>query len=160
MKKTMEKNNIKVYRTTEGTIFEVAFLILAIIVWGLIIWFIKQAPDIVPTHFDASGNPNAWGSPTGIIFPCSIMTISGAAMLILCYFPKTFSLSGKHATPLNYALTIRMLRIMSLLMLLMTLAIAWTVLRLTNHSPIPIIVIVGIIILVAIINTIAIHRNK
>jgi hypothetical protein len=160
MKKTMEKNNIKVYRTTEGTIFEVAFLILAIIVWGLIIWFIKQAPDIVPTHFDASGNPNAWGSPTGIIFPCSIMTISGAAMLILCYFPKTFNLSGKHATPRNYALTIRMLRIMSLLMLLMTLAIAWTVLRLTNHSPIPIIVIVGIIILVAIINTIAIHRNK
>ena len=156
----MEKNNIKVYRTTEGTIFEVAFLILAIIVWGLIIWFIKQAPDIVPTHFDASGNPNAWGSPTGIIFPCSIMTISGAAMLILCYFPTTFSLSGKHATPRNYALTIRMLRIMSLLMLLMTLAIAWTVLRLTNHSPIPIIVIVGIIILVAIINTIAIHRNK
>jgi hypothetical protein len=53
-----------------------------------------------------------------------------------------------------------MLRIMSLLMLLMTLAIAWTVLRLTNHSPIPIIVIVAIIILVAIINTIAIHRNK
>ena len=156
----MEKNNIKVYRTTEGTIFEVAFLILAIIVWGLIIWFIKQAPDIVPTHFDASGNPNAWGSPTGIIFPCSIMTISGAAMLILCYFPKTFNLSGKHATPRNYALTIRMLRIMSLLMLLMTLASAWTVLRLTNHSPIPIIVIVGIIILVAIINTIAIHRNK
>ena len=156
----MEKNNIKVCRTTEGTIFEVAFLILAIIVWGLIIWFIKQAPDIVPIHFDASGNPNAWGSPTGIIFPCSIMTISGAAMLILCYFPKTFSLSGKHATPRNYALTIRMLRIMSLLMLLMTLAIAWTVLRLTNHSPIPIIVIVGIIILVAIINTIAIHRNK
>ena len=156
----MEKNNIKVYRTTEGTIFEVAFLILAIIVWGLIIWFIKQAPDIVPTHFDASGNPNAWGSPTGIIFPCSIMTISGAAMLILCYFPKTFSLSGKHATPRNYALTIRMLRIMSLLMLLMTLAIAWTVLRLTNHSSIPIVVIVGIIILVAIINTIAIHRNK
>lgn len=160
MKKTMEKNNIKVYRTTEGTIFEVAFLILAIIVWGLIIWFIKQAPDIVPTHFDASGNPNAWGSPTWIIFPCSIMTISGAAMLILCYFPKTFSLSGKHATPRNYALTIRMLRIMSLLMLLMTLAIAWTILRLTNHSPIPIIVIVAIIILVAIINTIAIHRNK
>lgn len=156
----MEKNNIKVYRTTEGTIFEVAFLILAIIVWGLIIWFIKQAPDIVPTHFDASGNPNAWGSQTGIIFPCSIMTISGAAMLLLCYFPKTFNLSGKHATPRNYALTIRMLRIMSLLMLLMTLAIAWTVLRLTNHSPIPIIFIVGIIILVAIINTIAIHRNK
>ena len=60
------KEDIKVYRTKEGTIFEVAFLILALIVWGLIIWFIKQAPDVVPTHFDASGAPNAWGSPLGI----------------------------------------------------------------------------------------------
>ena len=153
------KEDIKVYRTKEGTIFEVAFLILALIVWGVIIWFIKQAPDVVPTHFDASGTPNAWGSPLGIVIPCGIITISGAALLILCYFPKTFSLSGKHATPRNYALSIRMLRIMSLLMLLMSLAIAWTLLRLTNHSPIPIIIIVGIIAIVAIYTSIATHRN-
>ena len=69
------KEDIKVYRTKEGTIFEVAFLILALIVWGLIIWFIKQAPDVVPTHFDASGNPNAWGSPLGIVIPCGIITV-------------------------------------------------------------------------------------
>ena len=81
------KEDIKVYRTKEGTIFEVAFLILALVVWGLIIWFVKQAPDVVPTHFDASGNPNAWGSPLGIVIPCGIITISGAALLILCYFP-------------------------------------------------------------------------
>ena len=28
------KEDIKVYRTKEGTIFEVAFLILALVVWG------------------------------------------------------------------------------------------------------------------------------
>ena len=156
----MEKNNIKVYRTIEGTIFEVAFLILAIIVWGLIIWFVKQAPDIVPTHFDTSGNPNAWGSPTGIIFPCSIITISGAVMLILCYFPKSFNLSEKYKTPRNIAISIRMLRIYSLLMLLLTLAIAWTSLRSTSHSPIPIITIVAIMVIVAIVTTIATHRVK
>jgi uncharacterized membrane protein len=156
----MEKNNIKVYRTIEGTIFEVAFLILAIIVWGLIIWFVNQAPDIVPTHFDASGNPNAWGSPIGIIFPCSIITISGAAMLILCYFPKSFNLSEKYKTPRNIVISIRMLRIYSLLMLLLTLAIAWTSLRSTSHSPIPIITIVAIMVIIGIVTTIATHRVK
>ena len=156
----MEKNNIKVYRTIEGTIFEVAFLILAIIVWGLIIWFVKQAPDVVPTHFDASGNPNAWGSPIGIIFPCSIITISGAVMLILCYYPKSFNLSEKYKTPRNIAISVRMLRIYGLLMLLLTLAIAWTSLRSTSHSPIPIITIVTIMVIVAIVTTIATHRVK
>ena len=143
----MEKNNIKVYRTVEGTIFEVAFLILAIIVWGLIIWFVKQAPYIVPTHFDASGNPNAWGSPTGIIVPCSIITISGAAMLILCYFPKSLNLSEKYKTPRNIAIS-------------MTLVIAWTSLQSTSHSPIPIITIVAIMVIVAIVTTIATHRVR
>ena len=35
------KEDITVYRTKERTIFEVAFLILALVVWGLIIWFVK-----------------------------------------------------------------------------------------------------------------------
>ena len=62
------KEDIKVYRTKEGTIFEVAFLILALIVWGLIIWFIKQAPDVVPTHFDASGaRAHLWESSFHVV---------------------------------------------------------------------------------------------
>ena len=47
---------VKVHRTLEGTIFETVFTIMAIVVWGLIILMLNQAPDIVPTHFDASGN--------------------------------------------------------------------------------------------------------
>ena len=153
------KEDIKVYRTKEGTIFEVAFLILALVVWGLIIWFVKQAPDVVPTHFDASGNPNAWGSPLGIVIPCGIISIGGIIMMILCYFPKYFNLAEKHKTPRNYALSIRMLRIFSLLMLLLTLVVAWTSLRSTSHSPIPVFSIVGIMVIVAIYTSIATHRN-
>ena len=62
----MEKfdiKKVKVHRTASGTIFEMAFVLIALIVWGLIIWLVHQAPDIVPTHFDGSGNPNAYGSP-------------------------------------------------------------------------------------------------
>lgn len=153
------KEEIKVYRTKESTIFEITFLILALVVWGLIIWFVKQAPDIVPTHFDASGNPNAWGSPVRIVIPCAIITIAGIIMMILSYFPKYFNLVEKHKTPRNYALSIRMLRISSLLMLLLTLVLAWTLLQSTSRSPIPIISIVVIMVIVAIYTSIATHRN-
>ncbi len=95
----MKQDQIKIYRTTEGTIFEVAVVILAIIVWGLIIWFVHQAPDIIPTHFDASGKPNAWGSPAGILIPCAVISLSGIVVMILCYFPKAFNLSEKYKTP-------------------------------------------------------------
>lgn len=153
------KEEIKVYRTKEGTIFEVIFLILAIVVWGLIIWFVKQAPDIVPTHFDASGTPNAWGSAVRISIPCAIITIVGISMMILCYFPKCFNLAEKHKTPRNYALSIRMLRIFGLFMLLLALVIVWTSLRSTSHSPIPIISIIVIMVIIAIYTSIATHRN-
>ena len=70
----MEQNNfdikkIKVHRTTEATVLEIVFVLMAIIVWGLIIWLVHRAPDIVPTHFDASGKPNAYGSPAGVTIP-------------------------------------------------------------------------------------------
>ena len=62
----MEKfdiKKVKVHRTTSATVLEIAFVLIAVIVWGLIIWMVHLAPDIVPTHFDASGKPNAYGSP-------------------------------------------------------------------------------------------------
>ena len=84
----MEQNKfnlkeVKVHRTLEATIFEIAFVIVAIIVWGIIIWMIQQAPDIVPTHFDASGKPNAYGSPSGIIIPCIILLLMPLAVVYM-----------------------------------------------------------------------------
>ena len=82
-KNTFDLKSVKVHRTTEAIIFEIAFVIIAIIVWGIIIWMIHRAPDIVATHFDASGKPNAYGSPTGLLIPCIILTI-GAVVCMVC----------------------------------------------------------------------------
>jgi len=45
--------------------------VLALIVLGYLSWItywalngLDRLPDRVPTHFDISGHPNAWGSPT------------------------------------------------------------------------------------------------
>ena len=95
----MKKEKIKVHRTTEGTIFEVAFLVLAVVVWVLIIMMMKNAPDVVATHFDASGRPNGYGSPWGLLFPCIITTVVGACLLAAAYFPRQAQHAGesKHA---------------------------------------------------------------
>ena len=45
---------IRVGRTLEGTVFELTFVVLLIIVWALLIYFLRQTPDIVPTHFGPS----------------------------------------------------------------------------------------------------------
>ena len=96
----MEQNNfdikkIKVHRTTEATVFEIVFAIVAVIVWGLIIWLVHRAPDIVPTHFDASGKPNVYGSPAGVTIPCIILTIAAIVLMVLAYFPRHINITNR-----------------------------------------------------------------
>ena len=71
----MNKIKLNVVRTTKDKIFDVVFLVLTLTIWGIIIWLISRAPDIVPTHFGRSGEPDAYGSPTFIIIPSVIMTV-------------------------------------------------------------------------------------
>jgi uncharacterized membrane protein len=50
----------------------------------------NRLPDRVPTHFDAAGNANAWGSPAGMVV---LPVIAGGlylAMSIVARFPDAF----------------------------------------------------------------------
>ena len=42
----MKKQRFKVERSTEGNIFELAFVLLTIVVWVAIVMLYHQAPDI------------------------------------------------------------------------------------------------------------------
>ena len=135
----MEQNQfdikkVQVHRTTEGTVFEVAFVILAIIVWGLIIWMIHRAPDIVPTHFDASGKPNAYGSPTGLLIPITNIR--------------------------QVELAIRFSRVMGITFLLIPLSVAYMMLGMSSPSPIPILVVIGLLLLEITFFSIVIYKAK
>ena len=141
----MKNQKIKVHRTTEGTIFEVAFLVLAVVVWVLIIMMMKNAPDVVATHFDASGRPNGYGSPWGLLFPCIITTVTGAGLLAGAYFPDKLNMPVKVSTPRQYELVIRMTRIAAIIMLLMTLVIPATILFFDSPTPWPVLGTVGLL---------------
>lgn len=155
-----KKQKIKVNRTKEGTVFEIAFVMLAVVVWVLIILMMKSAPDIIATHFDAHGNPNGYGSPWGLLVPCLITTAVGAGLLVVAYHPHLINMPVEAKNLRQYELTIRSTRIAALLLLLLTLAIPATLLFFDTPSPWPILSIVGLMLAVAIYYSVRIYRAK
>jgi uncharacterized membrane protein len=48
-------------------------------------------PDKIPTHFDAAGQPNGWGSPTMLLLlPCVAVFLYGTITLV-SQFPSAFN---------------------------------------------------------------------
>jgi len=160
MEEKFNIKTVKVHRTTEAMILEVVFVLTAIIVWGIIIWMIHQAPDIVPTHFDASGKPNAYGSPVGITIPCIIMAIAGVGLMVLAYFPRFINMPVKITNIHQVELTIRSTRIAAITLLLLALATGYTMLGMPTPSPIPILAAIGLLFLEIIVFSILIYKAK
>ena len=161
----MEQNNfdikkVKVHRTTEGTIFEIAFDIVAIVVWGIIAWLIHQAPDIVPTHFDGAGNPNAFGSPTSVIIPCAILTIVAMGCMVIAYYPRLINTTTKITNIRQVELSIRSIRVAGIILLFLALAVAYTMLGMSKPSAVPVIAVIILLILEIIIFSIFTYKAK
>ena len=115
---------VRVGRTLEGTIFEVTFLVLAVLLWAYIVWLIGRAPSEVPTQYDLHGNANGWGSPLSAVFPLVMTTVIGACLLAGAYFPHTINLPVEVKTPRQVEHVVRLARIMALETLLLTLCLA------------------------------------
>ena len=159
-KNTFDLKSVKVHRTTEAIIFEIAFVIIAIIVWGIIIWMIHRAPDIVPTHFDAFGKPNAYGSPTGLLIPCIILTIGAVVCMVCAYFPRHINMPFEIRNIRQVELTIRQLRVTGVTFLLIPLAVAYTSLGMSAPTAVPIMIAIGLIFVETIIFAILIYKAK
>ena len=155
---------MRVGRTLEGTIFEIAFLVLAILVWAFIVWLMSRAPDTVPTHFNLEGKADSWGSPTTILFPCVVTTVVGACLLLAAYFPHTVNLPVEVKTPRQVALVIRMVRVMALELLLLTLALAFISLGSSigheSGSVAPVLIVVGLLLLTCVVFTVLVYKAK
>ena len=161
----MEQNNfdikkIKVHRTTEATVFEIVFVLMALIVWGLIIWLVHRAPNIVPTHFDASGKPNAYGSPVGITIPCALLTIGAIVCMVCAYFPRHINMPFEIKNIRQVEQAIRLIRVTGVTFLLTPLAVAYTMLGMSSPSVIPILAAIGIILVETVLFSIIIYKSK
>ena len=155
-----KKQKIKVNRTKEGTVFEIAFVMLAVVVWALIIWMLCKAPDVVATHFDAHGRPNSYGSPWGLVIPCIITTVVGAGLLVVAYHPHLINMPVEMKTPRQYELGIRSTRVAALTLLLLTLSIPCSLLLFESPSPWPVLGTVGLLLAVAVYYSVRIYKAK
>ena len=159
----MKPEKIKVNRTLEGTIFELAFLVLLIAVWVFIIIALQKAPDVVPTHFDGAGRATSYDSKYSILFATIVTSIAGVIMLGCAYFPHKINMPVKIKTPRQYLLAIRMVRVLSLVLLVLTAVIGYTSLVAGAHgepSAVPILATVGVMFAVIIIFCILILKAK
>ena len=159
-KNTFDLKSVKVHRTSEAIIFETAFVIMAIIVWGIITWMLYRAPDIVPTHFDASGKPNAYGSPSGIVIPCIILTIGAVVCMTIAYFPRRINMPFKITNIRQVELAIRFSRVTGITFLLIPLSVAYMTLGMSSPSPTPFLVVFGLLFLEIIFFSIVIYKAK
>lgn len=134
-----QKNKIEVHRTKEGTIFELVFLALAIILWGYVFWLVNHLPDQIPTHFDALGKADKYGSPTALFLPMLITTVIGLCVMAGAYFPSTWNMPFELKTPNQWAHAIRLMRVTGILTLMLGAAIAFS-LSISSPNGLPIII--------------------
>ena len=155
---------LNVVRTTKDKIFDVIFLVLTLTIWGIIIWLISRAPDIVPTHFGPSGKPDAYGSPTFILIPSVIMTVVAFICAFSIYLPfgsiNLPFIEGK-GNARQKRLGVLLSRIIGIMILGIMLFIAIYSLAMKDHSSImPVVIIVGSMIGVSLVFTIMMYRAK
>ena len=155
---------LNVVRTTKDKIFDVIFLVLTLTIWGIIIWLISRAPDIVPTHFGPSGKPDAYGSPTFILIPSVIMTVVAFICAFGVYFPfgsVNLPFVEGPGNERQKKLGVLLSRIIGIMTLGIMLFIAIYSLAMKDHSSIlPVVIIVGSLIGVSLVFTIMMYRAK
>jgi uncharacterized membrane protein len=70
---------------------EVVALVLLTTLWATTIYYYPQLPRSIPRHFDASGEPNAWGSKSSaLILPIASLVLY-TALTVLNRFPHRFN---------------------------------------------------------------------
>ena len=163
MKLTLRTNNkerIKVCRTIEGTIFEIVLVVMLVVIGALIAKMYVDAPDVVPTHFGPSGEPNGWGSKSGALIPCLVITIASIFLMVSAYFPHKVNIPVEVSTPRQWALVVRLVRVMALEMALLTLPIATSSLLVDHHTTWLIMAVTGLMFITVIIFCVLIHKAR
>ena len=79
---------VRVPPTRFDRVLDLAALFLIVLLWVLAIKFYIDAPEKVPTGFDAAGNPRGWGSPAFYFLISGMATLYAVAIFFAAYFPQ------------------------------------------------------------------------
>ena len=79
---------VRVPPTRFDRILDLVSLFLVVLLWVLTIKFYIDAPEKVPTGFDAAGYPRGWGSAAFYFLMSGMGTFYAVAMFFAAYFPQ------------------------------------------------------------------------
>ena len=79
---------VRVPPTRFDRVLDLAALFLVVLLWVLTLKFYIDAPEKVPTGFDAAGNPRGWGSAAFYFLMSGMGTFYAVAMFFAAYFPQ------------------------------------------------------------------------
>ena len=95
--------------------------LLIIIIWGLTLFVFFKLPTIIPTHFNAAGQPDGYGNKLTILVLPIIATLLYFGLTKLNQHPHTFnyinSITEDNAEQ-QYTIMTRMLRILKIALLI------------------------------------------
>ena len=95
--------------------------LLIIIIWGLTLFVFFKLPTIIPTHFNAAGQPDGYGNKLTILVMPIIATLLYFGLTKLNQHPHTFnyinSITEDNAEQ-QYTIMTRMLRILKIALLI------------------------------------------
>lgn len=109
-------------RTLESTLFDVFIALEVLVVWLLAAWLFVRF-DTVPTHFNAAGNADAWGSHSILIFIVLVVTACQGLLAYSAYHPKYVNTPFKLRSVEEHQLNARLIRIMALIIGLLFIAV-------------------------------------
>ena len=134
----LKKDNrpaVKVNRTLEGTIFEIVVAAILIVSWVIIIMNRNNLPAWFP------------------LAQCIITSLVSLGMMVAAYFPNSINMPVQINTPRQYALAIRMVRIIGVILSLMPVTAYF-------HSMLSTVFWVGGLVVVIIIFTVLLHKAR
>ena len=79
---------VRVPPTRFDRVLDLVALFLVVLLWVLTLKFYIDAPEKVPTGFDAAGNPRGWGSAAFYFLMSGMGTFYAVAMFFAAYFPQ------------------------------------------------------------------------
>lgn len=146
---------IKVTLSSFDKTLETICISLILVLWGLTLFAYFTLPDTIPTHYNASGEVDNYGSKTTLIFLPVLCTILFCGLTILNKHPNILN----YVTPITeenaerqYKYATRMLRFIKLLIaIIFTLIVLFTYLTTIGkvHGPgawfLPIVIVLTIV---------------
>ena len=116
-----ERPKITLIPTTADRLVEVLGWLILLVLWGLTISHFSTLPDTIPTHFNAAGEADGFGSKASIIGLPVIANLLFIGLTVLNRYPHIFNypspVTQDNALRL-YTLATRMLRYLKLVLVL------------------------------------------